>query len=215
MTTQAVAELAPWVRRFCWSPAAELHPTRREALLPGLSDAQWSRPGVQRQASRHLIDGLSPAERLDELDVEVELQVLSDAGRLAVLPQAPLERLATRLGFALGGPADDSDLLGLDADDRSFAQSRARLYWRGPRRPLEGGPSPRVLGWMALRRAVDGLPDGWTARFEWKTPVEPGPVPPTPSLLTDAAPVALCAAALRILKEFETPWSSLFANIRR
>jgi hypothetical protein len=207
--------LWPWIGRFFWSPAADLHPSRREALLPGWPEAAWSDAAVLAHVSRHLLStaGLlpdagrvPPAARADSAAADF---------RIALLPQAPLTHLARRLGLALhasaprtaageAGEAGDADAL--DDAERAFLARRVPLYWRAP---AVEGDDPRATGWHALCVLLANQSEAVKRRFEWKTPADPG----RPAALPDAG--ALLALAWKILKEFDEPWSSLFATLRR
>lgn len=183
--------LADWAARFLWSPARDLHPSRRAALAPGWDAAAWDSPRVLRHVSRHLLAAAPPPPPLEFAEPAV---------RLALLPQPPLGALARRLGLVLR-PAAEREAL--DEAERAFLATRARLYWRGPR--PDGDAPFDALGWGALRAALAPLPAALRLRFDWKLPLDA-------AAEVAADPAALQAAALRILKEFETPWSSSFVN---
>ncbi len=195
--------LWPWIGRFLWSPAADLHPSRHDQLLPGWSREAWSDPAVRAHVSRHL---LSVHGLLDEPRSDTVWHGSGGGDFLvALLPQAPLARLARYLGLALHGAAAGEASGALDEAERAFIQ-RAPLYWH---KPAVCANEPDATGWHALRILVGGQPAEVTRRFEWKMPVSlPDPVP-------DAGPAALLTLTRKILKEFEEPWSSLFATLRR
>jgi len=189
--------LWPWVGRFLWSPAADLHPSRRDALLPGWPEQAWSDPQVLAHLSHHLLrsHGLLGDVRCD-----------CDAGEfvIALLPQALLARLARQLGLALAGTTVGATAL--EKEERAFLTRRLPLYWhaRGT-----GGEDPEGCGWQALRALTAGQPTGVKRRFTWKTPLAPE------QALSMPDPGALLALAGRILREYEEPWCSSFAMPRR
>ena len=193
-------ELWPWIGRFLWSPAADLHPTRRDSLLPGWPAQIWSDPGALAHVSRHLLSshGLLEATSYDSN---------AEGFLLALLPQAPLARLARRTGIALHGAKACDSLPSLDDDDRDFLTKRVPLYWHVK---AVAGSDPDATGWHVLRMLTANQPDGVKRRFTWKTPLGPG----QPAGTLPAA--ALLTGLIRkVLKELEPPWSSLFATLRR
>lgn len=194
------AALWPWVGRFLWSPAGDLHPTRRESLLPGWPVEVWSDLRALEHVSRHLLTshGLLDAAHFDSS---------ADGFLLALLPQTPLARLARRMGMALHGAKACESLPFLDDDDREFLTQRMPLYWHVP--PV-GGTDPDATGWQVLRLLTADQPDTVKRRFTWKTPLDPGK--PAGTL---PGPALLTGLIRKVLKEFETPWSSLFATLRR
>ncbi len=191
--------LWPWIGRFLWSPALDLHPSRRPVLLPRWPEEAWSDRAVLAHVSRHL---LSAHALLGELRWDSRVAQF----RLALLPGEPLARLARRIGLALHGPAAGAAGAVLDESERAFLTQRAPLYWRTAH---VTGEDPAGTGWAALRILTGNQPDAVKRRFVWKTPITPG----RPAPLPDSA--LLLALTRKILKEFEEPWSSLFETLRR
>jgi hypothetical protein len=192
--------LWPWIGRFLWSPAADLHPTRRDSLLPGWPAQIWSDASGLAHVSRHLLSshGLLEAPTYDSN---------ADGFLLALLSQAPLACLARRTGIALHGAKACDSLTSLDEDDRDFLTKRVPLYWHV--KPVVGS-DPDATGWHVLRMLTNHQPDGVKRRFIWKTPLDPGQ--PAGTL----PPAALLTGLIRkVLKELDPPWSSLFATLRR
>lgn|GEM_PF-2183937 len=227
--------LWPWLGRFLWSPALDVHPTRRERLLPGWPPEVWSDPAVCAHISRHLLRAL---DLLDTDPAGASLNRNSGGFVVALLPQAPLARLARYTGLALRGPAVLDDGTVLNEDERSFVSQRLPLYWHAPDAragvpentpsgmpanprsgvpgsPVSGAPesaasgTPENAGWQALTAILGPQPEEITRRFEWKTPTGLGKAEPV------AGADALLALIGKLLKEFEAPWSSLFATLRR
>ena len=114
------------------------------------------------------------------------------------------------MGLALRRPSAPDDLSALAPADRDFVLERARLYWRGATLVADG--PPEATGWQALRELIAGQPAPVRQRFGWKTP---STFDPTPAAQLDVAPGALLALALRLLREAEAPWPSLFATLPR
>ena len=199
----AEGPLWPWIARFFWSPAQDVHPTRRAALLPGLAAAAWDCPRALRHASSHLL----AAARLDD---EAAWDSTRVDFRVALLPPSPLQALARRMGLALRRPAAHEDVAALEPAERDFVLERAPLYWRGA--TLAGDGPAEATGWQALGEMLAGQPAAVRRRFGWKTP---STLDPTPAAQLDVAPGALQALALRILREAEAPWPSLFATLPR
>ncbi len=234
--------LWPWVGRFLWSPAPDLHPTRRESLLPGWPQEVWSDPRSLAHVSRHLLtahglleiisasagaaagsaktnsvsaDAAARSARTNSASPDAtarsaETTALASADSeflLALLPQAPLARLARRIGLALHGADACGSLTSLDEDERLFLTRRVPLYWHTP--PVSGD-DPDATGWRVLHTLTENQPDGVRRRFAWKTPLEAGR--PAISLPGSAL---LHGLIRKVLKEFESPWSSLFATLRR
>jgi hypothetical protein len=206
--------LWPWVGRFLWSPALDLHPTRRESLLPGWPQEVWSDPRSLAHVSRHLLTAhglleiISASAGATARSAETTAFASADSEfLLALLPQAPLARLARRIGLALHGTDACGSLTSLDEDERLFLTQRIPLYWHTP--PVSGD-DPDATGWRVLHTLTENQPDGVRRRFAWKTPLEAGR--PAISLPGSAL---LHALIRKILKEFESPWSSLFATLRR
>ncbi|WP_129781707.1 hypothetical protein [Peristeroidobacter soli] len=201
------AALWPWVGRFFWSPALDLHPTRRQSLLPGWPEDVWSDERALAHVSRYLLS----AHGLLENTVTSVGAVVRDGGdsefMLALLPQSPLARLARRIGLVLHGAAACESLTALDEDERLFLTQRVPLYWHVR---VVAGDDPDATGWHVLRLLLKGQPGDVRRRFLWKTPLEPGQ--PAKSLPGAAL---LHGLVRKILKEFESPWSSLFATLRR
>jgi hypothetical protein len=197
---QSDAALWPWISRFLWSPALDLHPTRRESLLPGWPAEVWTDPRALAHVSRHLLTshGLLDAPAYDSA---------SEGFLLALLPQPPLARLANRLGMALHGAKACESLADLDEDDRDFLTKRVPLYWHV--RPVEGS-DPKATGWHILRLLTASQPDSVKRRFTWKIPRDAGQ--PAGTL---PGPALLNGLIRKVLKELEAPWSSLFATLRR
>ncbi|MQA40729.1 hypothetical protein [Rugamonas aquatica] len=183
--------LWPWIARFLWAPALDLHPERRAALLPGWPEALWREPASLEHLSRHLLASAEPLPAWHSG---------ASAFRLALLPQPPLALLARRLELALRGGGSD-----LNDDDARFLMERAPLYWRP--RPDAGGVAG-TAGWAALRAALAGQPAAVRTRFDWKTP----PIAMQADGANDGDSDALLALTLRILREFEEPWSCLFVT---
>ena len=181
---RAEGPLWPWIARFFWSPAQDVHPTRRAALLPGLAAAR--------------------------LDDEAAWDSTRVDFRVALLPPSPLQALARRMGLALRRPATHEDVAALEPAERDFVLERAPLYWRGA--TLAGDGPAEATGWQALGEMLAGQPAAVRRRFGWKTP---STLDPTPAAQLDVAPGALQALALRILREAEAPWPSLFATLPR
>ncbi len=190
----------PWIARFLWSPAVDLHPSRRDALLSGWPEDAWSDPAILAHVSRHLLVAHGLA------DEAVRWNSAATDMRVALLPQAQLARLARRVGLALHGASPRGAPAMLDEAERMFVARRVPLYWRAP--PVSGN-DPAATGWHVLRVLVGKRFDGITRRFEWKTPLHPGKPAPVPGL------DALGALTRKVLKEFEEPWCSLFATRRR
>ncbi len=189
--------LWPWVARFMWSPAADLHPTRREMLLPGWPESAWSDENVRAHVSRYLL--------LTQTLIEpVRLNTGTGEFRLALLPQAPLARLARYIGLALHGAGAAGQAA--DEADRAFVRHRAPLYWRGS--PVVGDDAV-ATGWRALRLLVGSQPAAVTIRFEWKTPSDNSESTGLPGAAT------LLTLARRVSRELEEPWASLFASLQR
>jgi hypothetical protein len=190
--------LWPWISRFLWAPAVDLHPSRRDTLLPGWPEAAWSDPQVLAHPSHHLLQshGLLRDVRCD-----------SDAGEfvIALLPQALLTRLARRLGLAFAGTAVRA-AEALEEGERAFLTRRLPLYWRAAG---GGGEDCESSGWQALRAVMAGQPEAVRQRFGWKTPLEVG----RPMSMPDCG--ALLALIGRILREYEEPWCYSFAMPRR
>lgn len=182
----AEAALWPWISRFFWQPALDLHPLRRAALLNGWPAAAWQQPAVLAQLSRHLLREAEPMPAWHSG---------SSAFRLALLPQEPLARLARRIGLTLAG----AGAAGLADEEVRFLAQRAPLYWRA----APSWEDPQQSGWANLRAALAEQSAGVQARFAWKTAPAHGRV----EVHNGAAMLAL---ALRILREFEEPWSCLF-----
>ena len=200
---RAEGPLWPWIARFLWSPAQDVHPTRRAALLPGLDAAAWDCPRALRHASGHLLAAAG-------LGGEAAWDCARAGFRVALLPPSPLEALACRLGLALRRPAAPEDVAALTPAERDFVLERAPLYWRGA--VLAGEGPAEATGWQALGEMLAAQPPAVRQRFGWKTP---STFDPTPAAQLDVAPGALQALALRILREFEAPWPSLFATLPR
>ena len=193
--------LCPWIGRFLWSPAMDLHPSRRRLLLPGWPEEAWSDPALLAHLSRHLLraHGLQCEARA----ARVEWDSADGRCLIALLPQTALARLARRVGLALHGPTRAA-AEPLDDTDRAFIE-RAPLYWRAP----VPGEAPESSGWQAVCALVGTLSERMTRRFEWKTPAgggEPVALPGTAALL---------GLTRKILKELEEPWCSLFETLRR
>jgi hypothetical protein len=168
--------------RLRWSPARDLHPARRVALLPGLDASDWSQPQVLRHVSCHLLDCLAGSQEPDWTGERPAL-------RLAVLPQDVLAPLARRIGLALTRPASGE---GLDDEESAFLAHRAPMYWRGATVEAE---TPEAAGWQALHTAVDE--PALRCRFVWKT---------APATEQGSLPITAQAAqllALRVLRELE------------
>ena len=202
------AALWPWISRFLWSPAPDLHPSRRESLLPGWPSQVWSDQRALKHVSRHLLSshGLLETPSYDSS---------AEGFLLALLPQAPLACLARRAGMALHGIEACESLPFLDEDDRNFLIKRVPLYWHV--QPVHGG-DPEATGWQVLRLLTAAQPDALQRRFTWKTPLDPGqpsghPLGHPGGTLPGAA--LLNGLIRKVLKEFESPWSSLFAALRR
>ena len=200
---RAEGPLWPWIARFFWSPAQDIHPTRRAALLPGLDAAAWDSPRALRHASSHLL-------AVARLDDEPAWDSARPDFRVALLPPSPLETLARRMGLALRRPVAPEDVAALAPAERDFLLERARLYWRGA--TVAGDGPAEATGWQALRELLAGQPAAVRQRFGWKTP---STFDPTPAAQLDVAPGALQALALRLLRESEAPWPSLFATLPR
>lgn len=190
--------LWPWIGRFLWSPAADLHPSRRESLLPGWPSEAWSDAAVLSHVSRHVLN-------TQGLLGQVEWSSAAGEFRVALLPQVPLAHLARCVGLALHGAGCRANPA-IDEAERQFVERRVPLYWRAP--PAEGD-DPGATGWQALRVLVSGQAEGVARRFEWKTPLGPG----RPAALPERD--ILLKLVQKILKEFEQPWSSLFAKLRQ
>ncbi|MEJ0035243.1 MAG: hypothetical protein WDO68_04060 [Gammaproteobacteria bacterium] len=197
----AQGALWPWIARFLWSPAVDLHPSHRALLLPGWPMEAWTDRAVLAHFSRHLLvtHGLLAESRWDT----------GSAGfRVAVLPLEPLTRLARRIGFTLHGPAPvpGSELQEDDDPDHGFLSERAPLYWRASH---VTGDDPEGTGWHAVRLLAGDQPAAIRQRLQWKTPASGG----RPAQLPDTS--LLWPLARKILREFEEPWSSLFGTLRR
>ena len=192
--------LWPWVSRFLWSPAQDLHPSRRAELLPGWDDEAWSHPGVLRHVSRHL---LASAGLTQETRWEEDAQ----GSRLALLPQEALALLARRVGLALRPPRGEA-LASLAQQDRAFVTEPAPLYWHADEAQPPAGFE--ASGWRALRTSLQSLPNPLRRRFEWKTPIHTDPAQEESGASHTAEP--LQALALRIVREFQEPWSCLFTT---
>lgn len=176
-----------------WEPQADLHPSRRAAFAPLLGAEDWSNPRARTHLSRHLLTTTAVAQ-------PANWDCSAEAFRLALLPHAPLFRLARLCGLALAASAPTRD-----AEETRFVTERATLYWHGPQLDIQENGALELAGWEALRKAVSGQPEAIRQRFEWKTPEQPGTR--LPAGLSSQSFVAL---ARRILKEFEEPWPSLF-----
>lgn len=197
---QSEAALWPWIGRFLWSPALDLHPSRRESLLPGWPAEVWSDARALEHVSRYLLSSHGLLEPLSYDSTAADFL-------LALLPQTPLARLARRVGMALHGATACESLPTLDEDDQAFLTKRLPLYWHV--KPVEGS-DPDATGWSVLRTLTTDQPDGVKRRFIWKTPLDGGHPAET---LPGAA--LLNGLVRKVLKELESPWSSLFATLRR
>ncbi len=188
----------PWISRFLWSPAVDLHPSRRESLLPGWPTETWSDPAVLAHVSRHLL------VTHELLDVATRWDYASDCP-VALLPQAPLARLARGVGLVLhGGSLLDAGTT-LNDEERSFIRHRAPLYWS---LPSLKGDDPDATGWEALRVLVGRRSLAIERRFDWKNPRSCG----KPASLPDADQLRMLVG--KVLKEFEEPWCFLFGTLR-
>ncbi|THF57270.1 hypothetical protein [Pseudothauera rhizosphaerae] len=189
--------LWPWIARFLWAPALDLHPSRRALLTPGWPEEAWRGPASLRHLSRHLLldAGLTDVPRWHSG---------ATAFRLALLPAEPLAVLARRMALALAGNGWAAREGELDEAETHFLAERAPLYWQDAA-PL-AADDPLLAGWSALRTALAGQPEAIRRRFAWKTPQECDAAAP------GTAAEALLALSQRILRESEEPWSSLFAS---
>ena len=190
----AEGALWPWIHRFFWEPAKDLHPQRRVMVAPILQERDWEDVRTLGYVSRHLVDQIGKPDPF-------EWDSRSFGFRLALLPSAPLSRLARLMGLAITGcPVDPDD------EDADFAMERARLYWH-----RDGEESSTTAckqsGWRALREVVAGQPRPIGQRFEWKTPPDDGYLS---SDCEDAE--AQRALARRVLRELEEPWCNLFVT---
>ncbi len=188
----------PWIARFFWSPAVDLHPSRREALLPGWPAEAWSDPSVLSHVSRHLLTAHGLKEEPVQWDHSDDLPV-------ALLPQTPLALLARYLGLALHGTSPRERGAVPNEADRLFIEQRVPLYWHQP--PV-AGDDPDATGWQAVRVIFGKRPEAIARRFEWKTPLsarKPGPLP---------ARDVLRSLVRKVSKELDPPWSALLATPR-
>ena len=81
------AALWPWIGRFFWSPALDLHPSRRASLLSGWPAEIWSDPRALEHISRHLLSSHG-------LLATISYDSAASDFLLVLLPQTPLARLA-------------------------------------------------------------------------------------------------------------------------
>ncbi len=194
--------LWPWISRFFWSPAADMHPSRRPHLLPGWPGEAWSDAAVLAHVSRHL---LSVHGLLADEASGASFNRNGGGFLIALLPQTPLARLARYVGLALHGAAT-LEGPALDEAESLFVAQRAPLYWRASAPPTR---EPEASGWSALKQAIGPQPEEVMRRFEWKTPAATG------QAQSVAGPGVMFVLVQKIIKEFEEPWPSLFATLRR
>lgn len=200
--------LWPWITRFFWAPAQDLHPSRRASVAAELPAEVWQSRASLRHVSRYLL-------RSAALTDMPQWHKDARAFQVALLPAEALNRLARRMSLALRGaplPADPQSELSAEqlADEAQFATQRAGLYWVAAHDSASWPHPPDVLGWLALREAVATQPEAVRRRFAWKLPLacdEQG--------WAGAPSDAMLALALRILREFEEPWCTLFAKAAR
>ncbi len=179
--------LWPWIGRFLWSPALDLHPSRPPCAVAALAGrsvvgSRGARACVAPSTERACASGRAalgqPRRAISTRPV---------AGR-ATCPPCTAHR--TRSARPAAGAAGAV----LDESERAFLTQRAPLYWRTAH---VTGEDPAGTGWAALRILTGNQPDAVKRRFVWKTPITPG----LPAPLPDSA--LLLALTRKILKEFE------------
>lgn len=206
------------IYEFNLLPSRYMHESWAEALFtPDL----WQRLRRSRRAERALsrlvlddlgVTGTFPAAVYDE-----------PRARLALLSPDAVERVSLRVGVVLGGAAlrrviDREGVArlrtGLGEDAYSFAIQRAPLLATASQvaethDDADVAALPKRLvagGWSILGRAMAGLPAEVLKRFRLKLPREAA----LDFTLSDGS-AAAAALAVRVIRETEPRWASLFA----
>jgi len=155
--------LWPWIARFYWSPAQDLHPSRRAVLAPGVTDEMWGNATALAHVSRHLLAARGAVEFTPPARDAAEYLI-------ALMPQHSLARLARRVGLVLHRIEVSAADVTLDDDERVLLTQRMPLYWHTP---AVHGREPEATGWYVLNTMVSDAPKDVRQRFEWKTPLDP------------------------------------------
>jgi hypothetical protein len=208
--------LFPHIMDFALRPSRYMHDSWAEALF---TPELWARLRQSRRASPHV-------DRMILADLGVAQTVPAGfdtaAARLALLDAATLDRLSLHMGLVLDGAAVRQTITAeavrglrntLGAETYAFAVQRAPLLAAAhppvERRQADGDLLPRVrgVGRAALGTALAGLPEPIFKRFRLKLPQDDA---------TDFTPTSRSAQAatlaVRVLKETEPRWASLFAT---
>lgn len=213
--------LFPLIMDFAVRPSRYMHESWAEMLF---TPELWGRLRQSCRAAPH-IDRLI----LRDLGIDGSLPVDFDgpAALLALLDGAALDRLCLNLGLVADGAAVRRAITAdavsklreaLGADNHAFAVQRAPLL-ASLHRPADVAPADaapasqalpdrlRAAGKATLGTAMAGLPDAILRRFRLKLPYGD-----TTDFTPSSRSAGAAALAIRVLKETEPRWASLFAT---
>lgn len=207
------------IYEFNLLPSRYLHASWAEALFePGLWRRLKETPRCEAPLCRLIL------EKMDLAD-SFHLDFADPGARLALLDYGVLERLALHAGLLREGAAVRAEIgrdgvlalrRALGEEAYAFALHRAPLL--APPRPAaeEGGPAGAAglrrraeeAGWRLVMAVASGFPPALHRRFALKLPRAGTGMPPDgPS----AEPGRAMGTLIRVLRETEPRWATLFA----